>query len=216
MKRLIIALVAFVVVVIGFQQGSGYLSRKAEEKRGSPVVITGSYSGEESPKTDDARFRTVEWEELMPPGWNPVKSTEGLKIEDLDDNDPRAVEALKKTMEAWKNAPVNPAMNEVTVRIGGFVVPLEHQGSALKEFLLVPYYGACIHTPPPPPNQIIHVTLQKPARNIRSMDAVWVTGEMKVEKKASSQGTAGYAMQGLGITPYVEEKKETNKEEGGS
>jgi hypothetical protein len=211
MKKVIAALVVFIVAVIAFRQGAGYLSRRDEAKRGAPVIITGSYSAEDAAKTDDARYRAVDWDELMPPGWNPVKSVEGLKIEELDDNDPRAVEALKKTMEAWKNAPVNPAMNGTTIRIGGLVVPLEHQGGALKTFLLVPYYGACIHTPPPPANQIIHVSLAKPVRNIRSMDAVWVTGLLAVEQKNTAQGVSGYAMQGQAVTPYVEEKKEAGK-----
>lgn len=216
MKKIIGVIVVFVVVVIAFQQGATWFSRRAEGKRAGPVVITGSYSGEDSRKADAQQVSTIEWEELMPAGWNPVKNTEGLKIEELDDNDPRAVEALKKTMDAWKNAPVNPALNGKTVRIAGFVVPLEHQGNALKEFLLVPYYGACIHTPPPPPNQIILVSLAKPARNIRAMDAVWITGDMTVEQKNTVLGVSGYAMKGLTISPYVEEKKASAKEGEGS
>lgn len=216
MKKTILAVVVFVIVVIGFKQGAAWFSRRAEGKRASPVIITGSYSQEDALKKDEAQDRTIEWEELMPADWNPLKKTDNLKIDELEDNDPRAVEALKKTIEAWKNAPTNPAMNGITGKIGGFVVPLEHAGGALKEFLLVPYYGACIHTPPPPPNQIIHVTLKKPARNIHAMDAVWITGKMAVEKKGSVLGTSGYSMQGLEIRPYVEEKKEESKEEGRS
>ncbi|NLC24988.1 MAG: DUF3299 domain-containing protein [Oxalobacter sp.] len=216
MKKIIGVIVVFVVVVIVFHQGASYFSKRVEEKRNSPVIITGSYSGEESSKPESGQYETIEWEELMPAGWNPVKNTEGLKIEELEDNDPRAVEALKKTMDAWKNAPVNPALNGKSVRIAGFVVPLEYQGNALKEFLLVPYYGACIHTPPPPPNQIIHVALAKHARNIRAMDAVWITGDMTVQQKDTVLGVSGYTMKGLSIVPYVEEKKPDAKEEGGS
>ncbi len=216
MRKVILAIVVFIIVVMGFQQGTAYFSRSIEEKRHQPV-ITGSYSAEETPKaSNEASYRSIEWEELMPANWNPVKSVEGLKIEDLQDNDPRAVEALKKTMEAWKNAPVNPAMNGITVRIGGFVVPLERQGGALKVFLLVPYYGACIHTPPPPSNQIIYATLAKPAGNIHAMDAVWVTGEMRVEQKDTAQGLSGDTIQALAIEPYLSEKKGEAKEESGS
>jgi hypothetical protein len=213
MKKIIGVVVVFIIAVIAFHQGASYFSRRAGEKRERPVVITGSYSGDNSPKAEAEQYHTIEWEELVPAGWNPVKSTEGLKIEDLNDSDPRAVEALKKTMDAWKNAPVNPALNGRSVRIAGFVVPLEYQGNALKEFLLVPYYGACIHTPPPPPNQIILVSLAKPARNIRAMDAVWITGDMTVEQKSTVLGVSGYAMKGLTISPYVEEKTPEVKKE---
>ena len=210
MKRIILTVVVFIVVVIGIQQGVTYFSRRTEEKREAPAVITGSYSKEDISKSDGERFRTITWEDLMPADWNPVKSTDGLKIEDLQDNDPRAMEALRKTVEAWKNAPVNPAINGMNVRIGGFAMPLEYQGNALKEFLLVPYYGACIHTPPPPSNQIIHVILKKPVRNIRTMDAVWATGNLQVERKDTVLGISGYTMQGLTVMPYTEEgKKET-------
>ena len=206
MKKLIGVAIVFVVVVIAFYQGTSYFSKQVEEKRGNPIIITGSYSGETVSTADAEKYRTIEWETLMPAGWNPIKSTEGLKIEDMDDKDPRAIDALNKTMDAWKNAPVNPVLNGESVRIAGFVVPLEHQGNSLKEFLLVPYYGACIHTPPPPPNQIILVSLVNPAHHIRAMDAVWITGEMTVEKKNTVLGVSGYAMKGMSITPYVEEK----------
>lgn len=214
MKRIVLAVVVFIVVVIGFWQGAAYFSRRAEEKRGKPMVITGSYSKDDASKSDDERLHTITWEGLMPADWNPAKSTSGLKIEDLEDNDPRAVEALRKTMEAWKNAPLNPAINGMNVRISGFVVPLEHQDGALKEFLLVPYYGACIHVPPPPSNQVIHVILKKPVSKIHSMDAVWATGKIRVEKKATAQGIAGYEMQGISVVPYMEETNNKSREEG--
>jgi|GEM_PF-223128 len=216
MKKVIGVVVVFIVVVIAFHQGTSYFSKQVDEKKGSPVIITGSFSGETAPRTETEKYRTIEWEALMPAGWNPVKSTEGLKIEEMDDKDPRAIEALNKTMAAWKTAPVNPALDGESVRIAGFVVPLEYQGNALREFLLVPYYGACIHTPPPPPNQIILVSLANPARNIRAMDAVWITGEMTVGQKNTVLGVSGYAMKVMNIVPYVEEKKPEAKEGEGA
>ena len=51
--------------------------------------------------------------------------------------------------------------NDVQVKIAGYVLPLDFEDTTVKEFLLVPYIGACIHVPPPPPNQIIYVTSEE-------------------------------------------------------
>ena len=214
MRKGILVFVALIVVTVGYQLGSKYLSGRAAARKVSPVIITGSFSPEAAqtgaqgvPAAQTDRYRTATWGELMPDDWNPVKIIGDLNIDDLDDSDPRAIEALQKTMDAWKNAPVEPGMNDQDIRIGGYVVPLEHQGAALKEFLLVPYYGACIHTPPPPPNQIILVTLQRPVRNVATMDAVWVAGNLQVEKKETIHGPAGYTLQGVSVVAYVPETK---------
>ena len=75
------------------------------------------------------------------------------------------------------------------VKIPGYAVPLEeYEGEDeggfeyVKEFLLVPTYGACIHVPPPPPNQVIHVILDKPEHFEKLLYAVWVTGILEVGK----------------------------------
>ena len=69
---------------------------------------------------------------------------------------------------------MNSALVGQLVRIPGVVVPLEDSKDGLKEFLLVPYFGACVHSPPPPANQIVHVLPKSPAKGLRSMDAVWI------------------------------------------
>jgi hypothetical protein len=131
-----------------------------------------------------------------------MASLKGLKLENLKDSDPRAMEALEKMREAWSNAPVEPALNGERIRIPGFVIPLEKSGSKVKEFLLVPYFGACIHTPPPPPNQIIHVKAAKPVANMRTMDTMWVSGIMQVRSVDSEFGQAGYQLKAEQVAPY--------------
>jgi hypothetical protein len=64
------------------------------------------------------------------------------------------------------------------VRIGGYVVPLDFEAATIKEFLLVPFVGACIHVPPPPPNQIIYVKTAKGFDVAGSFDPVYVTGTL--------------------------------------
>ena len=68
------------------------------------------------------------------------------------------------------------------IKIPGFAVPLEGDDGFeyVKEFLLVPTFGMCIHVPPPPPNQVIHVILDKPVYFEKLMYAVWVSGIVEI------------------------------------
>ena len=76
----------------------------------------------------------------------------------------------------------NEALDDKLVRIPGYLLPLEFKDKKVTEFLLVPWVGACIHTPPPPPNQIVHVKLDKGFDIGDEMfTAVWVNGVMKTE-----------------------------------
>lgn len=89
------------------------------------------------------------------------------------------------------------------VRIPGFVVPLDDFQEEGAEFLLVPYYGACVHTPPPPPNQIVMVGMTgKKAIKLNLFDAVWLSGRLKIASVESPYGTVGYQLEGLKVEPY--------------
>jgi hypothetical protein len=150
--------------------------------------------------------RTIGWEQLIPAGWDPYKDLKALNLDGLKDNDPRADDALKKMRKMWDNAPINPLLLGQNVRIPGFLVPLEDVPGGMKEFLLVPYFGACVHSPPPPANQIVHVLLDKPNKRFRLMDVVWVTGLLTASKTDSHMGVAGYRIDGKSLTPYSEKK----------
>src|SRR5450830_71128 len=154
---------------------------------------------------NDGAFREIAWESLMPKDWDAMAPFKGLKLDKMEDGDPRAMEALWKAKKYWKNAPIDPSMDGVSIRIPGFVVSLEREGEALKEFLLVPYFGACIHVPPPPANQIIHVHSNKPVKNIRTMDAVGINGVLKVEHSDTMMGTAGYSLASVKVEPYTDQ-----------
>src|SRR5450830_1735834 len=154
---------------------------------------------------NDGAFREIAWEALMPKNWDAMAPFKGLKLDKMEDGDPRAMEALWKAKKYWKNAPIDPSMDGVSIRIPGFVVSLEREGEALKEFLLVPYFGACIHVPPPPANQIIHVHSNKPVKNIRTMYAVWINGVLKVEHSDTMMGTAVYSLASVKVEPYTDQ-----------
>jgi hypothetical protein len=87
------------------------------------------------------------------------------------------------------------------VRLAGYVVPLEDFQERAKEFLLVPYFGACVHLPPPPPNQLVYVTLQSSTR-ISTMEPVWIEGTLEVITYKSIYGVAGFRMKADRIVPY--------------
>nr|WP_198982138.1 DUF3299 domain-containing protein [Herbaspirillum sp. ASV7] len=147
-------------------------------------------------------YQEIAWESLIPKDWDPMAPFKGLKLDQLTDDDPRADAALWKAKKYWKDAPVDASIEGKPVRLPGFVVSLDREGEALKEFLLVPYFGACIHVPPPPANQIIHVRSTKAIKNVRTMDAVWISGVIKVERSDSSMGASSYSMKAVSVEPY--------------
>jgi hypothetical protein len=131
--------------------------------------------------------------------------TAGVDVEDLL----ARRQELTAKRRAQKNA-IDPALNGKLVRIPGYLLPLEFSGKKVSEFLLVPWVGACIHTPPPPPNQIVHVTASKPFEMSGVFMPVWVTGEMatgSVKKSlflvdGSSDIEIGYSVRAAEVEPY--------------
>ena len=94
-------------------------------------------------------------------------------------------------------------LDGVLVKIPGFVVPLEvSEGGKVTEFLLVPYFGACIHYPPPPANQIVHITAEDPIDLESTWDPIWATGKLQTEFRELGLATAGYAMAAETIEAY--------------
>ena len=150
--------------------------------------------------------RTIGWEQLIPAGWDPYKDLKALNLDSLKDNDPKADEALKKMRQMWDNAPINPMVLGQNVRLPGFMVPLEDLPEGTKEFLLVPYFGACVHSPPPPANQIVHVVLDKPTKRFRLMDTLWATGTLSATKTDSHMGVASYRLDAKLVAPFSEKK----------
>ena len=121
---------------------------------------------------------------------------------------------IVKVMAKYKETRTSivKALNGQQVRIPGYFLPLELSDTKVTEFLLVPYIGACIHVPPPPPNQIVHVrTPQKKGYSSKNLyEPVWVTGvitsKSMVKDLYLSDGSAGinigYTMQAKQIEPY--------------
>lgn len=179
----------------------------AQPKEGVPVpgpALGGTKPAAKAPAAKPAPYKTITWDELVPKDWDPMKEFKGMDFGLLQDGDPRANEMMRKLRAVWDNAPINPAVVGQAVRIPGFVVPLEESKDGLKEFLLVPYFGACIHSPPPPANQIIHVLPKSPAKDVKSMDAVWISGTMATLKTDTYMGASSYRIEAMVVEPYKE------------
>ncbi|WP_036798701.1 DUF3299 domain-containing protein [Photobacterium marinum] len=67
------------------------------------------------------------------------------------------------------------------IKIPGFVTPVEFDGDKVVKFFLVPTAGACIHTPPPPPNQIVLVDYPQGLTLTSLQDAFFIEGKLKIE-----------------------------------
>ncbi|MDJ0870612.1 MAG: DUF3299 domain-containing protein [Gammaproteobacteria bacterium] len=146
----------------------------------------------------------LDWDALIPPDWRPDKLMADFDdVDSLSDDDPRAQELMDKLQALWKESPVVPDLDGKRIKLPGFMVPLEMNAETIREFLLVPYFGACIHVPPPPANQTVHVVTGE-GKEYRGQlfDTVWVTGTVRVEHLSSELAEAGYQMQDARVEPY--------------
>lgn len=105
-------------------------------------------------------------------------------------------------MQQSKLGGVRPELNGSTVKIPGFVIPLEGDEHKVTEFLLVPYFGACIHVPPPPPNQIIYVKFPQGAPVQELWDVIYVIGTLKTETLSHDLAETAYMIEGSAIAEY--------------
>ena len=143
------------------------------------------------------------WEELIPKDWDPMKDLRIGNIGLVPEGSSKERDMMRQMREVWDNAPTVARMDGASVRLPGYVVPLEEVKGELKEFLLVPYFGACIHSPPPPSNQVVHVLATEPLKGFRTMDTVWVSGTLKINRQDSAMGVSSYQIKGPTVEPYV-------------
>lgn len=130
--------------------------------------------------------REIMWDDLIPPGvpysqiigegeldeandtWNPIYDANGVKL--------------------------NQALNGAYIRMPGFIIPFNVSAKGVKDFMLVPYVGACIHTPPPPANQLVMVNAARPWPGDQLWEPVWVTGVMRTKLQSTNLGQTGYSI----------------------
>lgn len=178
----------------------------AQPQSAQAVEVEDLAPNEEVTWLDDSgglKVKQLDWDALIPEDWQPETLMRDVDIENLSDDDPRAQQLLDKLRALWDKAPVVPTLEGQRVKLPGFVVPLEMDATKIDQFLLVPYYGACIHIPPPPANQTIQVvTREGKAFEGQLFDVVWVTGTMRVERLSSDLAEAGYRLEDASVVRY--------------
>ncbi len=120
-------------------------------------------------------------------------------------------EELRQQIEQRNNAVVEE-LDGKFIRMPGYTLPLEFTDTAVSEFLLVPYVGACIHVPAPPANQMVFVQLKQSYKPKDLYEPVWITGRLKVQNTSKSLSfvdgrapvEAGYTLEGIRVEPYKE------------
>lgn len=114
----------------------------------------------------DQPMKRIGWSDLFPPGWPPEKYFGAFRRDEVGDDwaedDPRALAILQRLKALSRQAPTAPAWEGRRVEIPGFAVMYGDDNLLLERFFLAPYQGACVHRPPPPGNQLIHVRMAQP------------------------------------------------------
>lgn len=181
------------------------------------LLVAGNLSAaSEKESGENGQFKTVEWTDLMPKEdlealSNPpdyINEVEDGSLEDQLDGqfqntfdtpvDDRYQQALVSTS-------VIDELDGKSIRIPGFIVPLEfNDDQTITQFFLVPFFGACIHVPPPPPNQIVLVNYPKGLKLNALYDPFWISGVLKTSLQANDMATSAYAMDMHEFEVYTE------------
>lgn len=139
-------------------------------------------------------FKEIKWDDLIPPG---VPYSEIIGEGEIDEQN-----------DTWspvfdENATkLNTALDGVSVKLPGYIIPLDTGAQGVTSFVLVPYVGACIHVPPPPPNQLVFVTTQTPWPSDKLWDAIWVFGRLSAKLQSTEIAEIGYQIAAENIEIY--------------
>mgnify|MGYP001243984314 CR=1 FL=1 len=161
-------------------------------------------------------FRTLEWTDLIPEDdlqalLNPPSYIADIEDGSLEDQISNQIKnsissaADERYQQALVSTRVVTEMNNLEVRIPGFVVPLEfNDDQAVTQFFLVPFFGACIHVPPPPPNQIILVDSPEGLSLDTLYDPFWISGTLRTSLTENELASAAYSMRLAEYERYTE------------
>ena len=150
-----------------------------------------------------AEPKVLDWPALIPEG-APVIPPQLTPLHDMSQlSNALAAESAPAARQQAPNAPVVKSLDGQQVKLPGYIVPLEvSEEGRTTEFLLVPYYGACIHVPPPPSNQIVHIFSEMGVRVEDLYQPYWIEGKMQVKASSSELADAGYQMEADKIYAY--------------
>ncbi|UUX49776.1 DUF3299 domain-containing protein [Nisaea acidiphila] len=140
--------------------------------------------------------REILWEDLIPNPDERLKAT----MNRLGVVEHGAIP--EQTTDGGYGTDLNNELIGENVRIAGYIIPLDYNGVGVNELILVPYVGACIHVPPPPPNQLILVRTEEPYDPRDMFDPVYVEGTLGILNETNDLAAVGYSLQADSIEPY--------------
>ena len=160
-----------------------------------PIVLLAlalSWVGGIALAEQNSAYKDMEWLDLMPKDEvEALKNAQGL-----------AVDHNAKGEQIGSFVTV-PGVNNTKIRLAGYVVPVEQTDDGqMTEFFFVPYFGACIHVPPPPPNNIVYVKMAKPIPAADMFNAYWLEGTIKTERLSTDIAATAYVMTGDSLKLY--------------
>ncbi|AFJ03618.1 hypothetical protein Q7C_2493 [Methylophaga frappieri] len=165
-------------------------------------------------------FTQIDWIDLLPADDLAALENPPAYLDDIEDGSLEdqlansmvgALEQSTKADDPYQQALVSQNVvadfDNRDIRLPGFIVPVNMDAEQrATEFFLVPYFGACIHLPPPPPNQIIYVYHEAGIQIDEIYTPYWVEGRLSTTLTENDLAVSAYAMQAENITIYTEEK----------
>jgi len=149
------------------------------------------------------RHRARAAEEALDLDWRDLRpEDEGLAIETLRSLGVVQHGEMQSTFDQPEASAVVTRYNGKRVRIPGYAVPLDYDGTRIASLILVPYIGACIHVPPPPANQLVFVEPVEPFEPEGLWEPVYATGTLSTSAIDAGIAEIGYAMSDAVIAPY--------------
>jgi len=162
----------------------------------APILLAGLFSLLSVAQADPVKV--LGWDDLLP---SEAAAELRKNIEaNINHNGVAAGQNMSPVMSA-----VREELDGQRVKLPGFMVPLGGDENKVTEFLLVPYFGACMHTPPPPSNQIVYVNYPKGVSADMLYDPVWIEGPIKTGELESELAVSSYSMTAVDVTLYTEE-----------
>ena len=161
-------------------------------------------------------YKTIEWTDLMPSDdlealMNPPEELQDIEDGSEADQISSQIQAAiaqasdSRYQQALASTRIRPEFNNKAIRIPGFIVPLSFgENNSITEFFIVPFFGACIHVPPPPPNQIIFGKYPAGFKLDALYDPFWIEGTLSTELIENDMATAAYSIKIDQISDYTE------------
>lgn len=157
------------------------------------IISASAFASSDTVNTETSEVLQLEWIDLIPENERNLVDSVGMPLQ-LNHENSAAPQS--------KLGGVRQELNGSMVKIPGFVIPLEGDENLVTEFLLVPFLGACIHVPPPPPNQLIYVRFKEGAPVQELWDVVYIVGKLKTETVSHELAEVGYVIEGVALEAY--------------